>query len=249
MSAQQWQEQFATRIRDPEQGVQPSWIQPERMAIYEALFFNNVDSFVSNGFPVLRSLFAEARWLCLIRAFMRDHRCTTPYFSKLGEEFIAWLKTAYRAEDGDPTFLVELAHYEWVELALTLAESTTGEQLPAGTLHWSPLALPLAYHWPVQHLGAEYRPESPPEQPTCLLVWRDTEEQVRFMQLTPFTYHLACRLREASEQGPVPRLAGLLSELAKQSDLNADEAYFQHVHSLLETWLRQDILLGTLPLE
>lgn len=249
MNAQKWQEQFAARIRAPELAIQPSWVNPERMAIYEELFFNNVESFVRSGFPVLHSLFDEARWLRLIRAFIRDHCCTTPYFIKLGEEFITWLNTAYQAEDNDPLFLIELAHYEWVELALTLADFTACDHLPAKTVYWSPLALPLAYQWPVQNLGPHHRPEIAPEQPTCLLVWRDAEEQVRFMQLTPFTYHLACRLREVSERGQIPRLPALLSELAEQSAITADEAYFQQVHTLLEDWLRQDVLLGTLPLE
>ncbi|PXX50942.1 hypothetical protein SAMN05660489_06346 [Pseudomonas sp. LAMO17WK12:I10] len=249
MNARQWQEQFAARIRDPERATQPSWIQPERMAIYEELFFNNVESFVSNGFPILHSLFDDERWQRLIRDFLRDHRCTTPYFSKLGEEFIAWLETSYQSEEGDPPFMTELAHYEWIELALTLADSAACGQLPAGSWHWSPLALPLAYRWPVHHLGPKYWPASEPELSTCLLVWRDAQEQVRFMQLTPFAYHLACRLREAGEKGEVPRLAELLPELAKQSGLSANEAYFQHVHALLRSWLRQNILLGALPLE
>ena len=122
------QRRFAARIRDPQQALPPG-IATERMAIYEELFFNNLDGFISSGFPVLRQLFDEPRWHRLVRAFMREHRCRTPYFSQLGEEFIGWLQDGYRAEEGDPPFLLELAHYEWVELALSLAEAPV-ETLP-----------------------------------------------------------------------------------------------------------------------
>ncbi|MEN1639897.1 putative DNA-binding domain-containing protein, partial [Pseudomonas aeruginosa] len=152
------QRRFAARIRDPQQALPPG-IATERMAIYEELFFNNLDGFISSGFPVLRQLFDEPRWHRLVRAFMREHRCRTPYFSQLGEEFIGWLQDGYRAEEGDPPFLLELAHYEWVELALSLAEAPV-ETLPQAW-SWSPLAWPLAYRWPVHRLGPSHRPMEP----------------------------------------------------------------------------------------
>ena len=64
------QRRFAARIRDPQQALPPG-IATERMAIYEELFFNNLDGFISSGFPVLRRLFDEPRWHRLVRAFMR----------------------------------------------------------------------------------------------------------------------------------------------------------------------------------
>ncbi|MFL9694731.1 HvfC/BufC family peptide modification chaperone, partial [Aeromonas veronii] len=73
------QRRFAARIRDPQQALPPG-IATERMAIYEELFFNNLDGFIRSGFPVLRQLFDEPRWHRLVRAFMREHRCRTPYF-------------------------------------------------------------------------------------------------------------------------------------------------------------------------
>lgn len=198
------QRRFAARIRDPQQALPPG-IATERMAIYEELFFNNLDGFISSGFPVLRQLFDEPRWHRLVRAFMREHRCRTPYFSQLGEEFIGWLQDGYRAEEGDPPFLLELAHYEWVELALS------------------------------------------PAEPTCLLVWRDPAERVRFLHLSPFAYRLAQRL---SEEGEAPvALLPLLRELAGSCGLSADVEYFENAFALLEDWHAQGILMGEGALE
>ncbi|WCX17197.1 HvfC family RiPP maturation protein [Pseudomonas aeruginosa] len=238
------QRRFAARIRDPQQALPPG-IATERMAIYEELFFNNLDGFISSGFPVLRQLFDEPRWHRLVRAFMREHRCRTPYFSQLGEEFIGWLQDGYRAEEGDPPFLLELAHYEWVELALSLAEAPV-ETLPQAW-SWSPLAWPLAYRWPVHRLGSSHRPMEPPAEPTCLLVWRDPAERVRFLHLSPFAYRLAQRL---SEEGEAPvALLPLLRELAGSCGLSADVEYFENAFALLEDWHAQGILMGEGALE
>ena len=66
-----------------------------------------------------------------------------------------------------PPFAQELAHYEWVELALDVAEDEApvyeaGADLLAGAPVLSPLARPLAYTWPVHRLGAAYQPAEPP---------------------------------------------------------------------------------------
>lgn len=168
-----------------------------------------------------------------------------PYFSQLGEEFIGWLQDGYRAEEGDPPFLLELAHYEWVELALSLAEAPV-ETLPQAW-SWSPLAWPLAYRWPVHRLGPSHRPMEPPAEPTCLLVWRDPAERVRFLHLSPFAYRLAQRL---SEEGEAPvALLPLLRELAGSCGLSADVEYFENAFALLEDWHAQGILMGEGALE
>lgn len=222
-------EVFAARIRRPEATPLLPGIAPERMALYEELFFNNIQSFIDSGFPVLRRLFDDARWQRLLRAFIADYRCHTPYFLQIGEEFIAWLQQGYVAEPVDPPFLLELAHYEWVELALDVADA----ELP--TQGWSPLAWPLAYVWPVQQLGMDYCPATPPAEPTCLLAWRDADDRVRFQQLSPFAYHLALRLQagEASSEA--------LVNLAADSGLPADQHYFNQACALLQEWQRQAI--------
>lgn len=226
---------FAARIRQPEAVPLLPGVAAERMALYEELFFNNIESFITSGFPVLHRLFDEARWHSLLRGFIAGHRCRTPYFLQIGEEFIAWLQQGYVAEAGDPPFLLELAHYEWVELALDVASAELPQQ------GWSSLAWPLAYVWPVQQLGVDFRPLTPPLEPTCLLAWRDGADQVRFQQLSPFAYHLALRLQagEASSEA--------LLDLAADSGLPADQHYFAQARALLQEWQCQDIWFPPTP--
>ncbi|HLA31173.1 MAG TPA: putative DNA-binding domain-containing protein [Pseudomonas sp.] len=229
MSGVELQRAFAARIRQPEQQPLPDGVAVERMALYERLFFNTIQGFISGAFPVLRRLFEAPRWEQLVRAFIAEHRALTPYFLQISQEFLVWLQQGYVAEPGDPPFILELAHYEWVELALDVSEAELPEQ------GWSALAWPLAYQWPVQRIGADYRPSEAPGEATCLLVWRDREDKVRFMQLSPFAYQLALRLQggEAALQA--------LQGLARQHGLNSDEAYFRNGQSLLDDWQRQGI--------
>jgi len=244
MSAVELQRAFAARIRKPAQEALLPGISAERMAVYEQLFFNTLESFLSGGFPVLHGLFDDARWQRLVRAFMAEHRCATPYFLEIAQEFLAWLQNGYVAERGDPPFILELAHYEWVELALDVAEAELPTRLSSADLltsqpRWSPLAWPLAYVWPVNRIGVDYQPQTPPAEPTCLLVWRDRADKVRFMQLSPFAYQLALRLQaNAQVSGET-----LLCELAASGGLNPDSHYLEQGRALLDEWRRNHILL------
>lgn len=243
MSAIESQRQFAARIRDPGAVDRLPGISPERMDIYEGLFFRNIEGFLASGFPVLRKLIPDARWHSLVRSFIASHCCRSPYFLEISQEFIDWLEDGYKAEAGDLHFMLELAHYERVELALDIADVTLPVAGPARInlleqpLQWSPLAWPLAYQWPVHQLGVDFQPAEAPALPTCLLVWRDRTHKVRFMQLSAFAYQLATGLQE----GNTVQL--LLHELARQSGLVADQVYLDQANALLSQWHAQDILL------
>jgi hypothetical protein len=229
MSGVEAQRAFAARIRQPAEQPLLDGVSAERMAVYEELFFNNIEGFISGAFPVLHRLIDASRWQRLVRSFIAEHQAHTPYFLEISQEFLAWLQQGYVAEAGDPPFILELAHYEWVELALDVSEA----ELPAQG--WSPLAWPLAYQWPVQRIGVDFQPATPPAEPTCLLVWRDGQDKVRFMQISAFVYQLAARLQTGDAAQPA------LLELAQQHGLKADTQYFNNAQTLLDDWQRQGI--------
>ena len=53
------QYEFTAHIRDPEHKPAPAGIEDRRMRIYRELFYNNVEGFLSNAFPVIRELLNE----------------------------------------------------------------------------------------------------------------------------------------------------------------------------------------------
>jgi hypothetical protein len=205
---------FARHIRDPARNPAPSDVAPARMALYRELFFNNIETCLGNGFPVLKSILAGDRWRELVQDFYARHRSKTPFFAEIPEEFLDYLQNERDERPDDPPFLRELAHYEWVELALAIDEAEGPAEVPeAGTdpLAWtvflSELAWPLAYGFPVHRIGPRFQPDRPPAEPTCLVVYRNREDAVKFVEINPVTYRLLERLRET---GPCPASGSLL---------------------------------------
>ena len=215
------QRDFADCIRQPQRQDLPPGVEPRRMQVYRDLFYNNVEGLLSNNFPVIRSLYDDAGWQLLIGEFLRDHRAQTPLFPEIGRELMRWLEQ--RAEDGrdDAPFLLELAHYEWAELALSLDEQEiaatphqAGGDVLAGIPVVSPLAWVLGYNFPVQRIRPDYRPTEPPAEPTWLLLVRGRDDQVSFLEINALTAALIERLRGNSEQSGGAVLAALLQEIA-----------------------------------
>ena len=83
--------QFAAHIRHPEQNPPPPDIEDRRLAIYRDLFYNNIQSFLASGFPVLKSILEQAHWHSMVRDFIYRHQSHSPYFLKISEEFLSYL--------------------------------------------------------------------------------------------------------------------------------------------------------------
>lgn len=187
--------EFTRYIRDPVINPAPADVKPERMAMYRELIFNNIEGFLAGNFPVIRKILDDRQWFELTQDFFSRHRCKTPYFSEIAEEFLDYLENG-RANPYAYPFLLELAHYEWVEMALSVAkEDVRANLLQLGdllhdTIRLSPLAWPLVYQFPVQLISPDYLPLAPPGQPTCLIAYRGQDDEVKFIEINPMTYRL-----------------------------------------------------------
>jgi hypothetical protein len=220
------------------------------MAIYRRLFFNNVSSLLASNFPVLRSLCDENRWAALVREFYAEHRCQTPLFPELASEFVRYLGDERGTRPADPPFLLELAHYEWVELALSLDERELDEVPadPAGDLLQgrpvlSPLARALAYRFPVHRIRVDFQPQQPPSEATHLLVYRDRDDNVKFLQLNEVTQSLL-QLMQAE---PSLNGAELLHRVARSIAHPDPRRVLEAGAGVLADLRARDVLLGTRP--
>lgn len=203
---QNLQHEFAEHIKDPDNSKAPVGIDDRRMAIYRDLFFNNIEGFVSSGFPVLRSLYCEHDWQRLVRCFFVEHQCHSPIFLDIAEEFVNFIASEYQLTPDDPHFMLELAHYEWVELAVSIKiETQTYEWCNVDDINTALLTLseaiwPLQYQNPVHLISLDYQPLEAPETATCLVVYRNKELDVDFMLVTPAIIHLITLLQNNSSQ-------------------------------------------------
>jgi len=242
------QTRFAAHIRDPENHAAPADVEDRRMDIYRQLFFNNINKFLAGNFPVLRRLYDDKAWQQLARDFYSEHRCQTPLFPELPKEFLRYLQEQRKDRPGDPAFLLELAHYEWVELALSMDENeledtaanTTGDLLK-GVPVLSPLAWPLSYQYPVHKIRPGFEPTAPPDEATHILIYRNRSDQVKFMQLNDVSRLLLNFLQE--NRG----LTGLelLSKIASNINHPNPSVVIDNGEKLLQDFRNKDIILGT----
>jgi hypothetical protein len=133
----------------------------------------------------------------MIRDFMVRHRCQTPYFLEISQEFIRYLQQVRQPQARDPEYMLELAHYEWVELALDVADvepDWTGIDANGDLLEGRPVvsatAWSLAYHYPVHRIGPGWQPEAGSQEHTWLIVYRNREDTVKFMEINAVTARL-----------------------------------------------------------
>jgi hypothetical protein len=224
---QQMQHAFAAYLRDPEGFPVPEGIPANRGNIYRDLLYNNIESFIAAGFPVLKSLLSQETWARMIRNFYATHRCQSPLFTDISKEFLDYLQRSHQPES-HPPFILELAHYEWIELALSVAEPEPPECQENSDFQWleahvqlSPVALPLAYRYPVHTIGPSHQPAEAPASPTFLVVYRNREDQIKFMEATPVVY----RLLELLTSCPDLSLGQLLHQIADELRLPANEAF------------------------
>ncbi|RLQ23210.1 DUF2063 domain-containing protein [Seongchinamella sediminis] len=208
---------MAAHLRDPEGAPAPAGIEERRLQVYRELIYNNIEGFISGGFPVLRSLYPQPEWDQLVRMFMDTHRCKSPYFLEISQEFISYLLNEHQLRECDPPFMAELAHYEWVELALDIAEDEL--PAPADTIdletccpRLSPLAWVLSYQFPVHRVGAGYRPQTA-DQPTYLVVYRNHRDEVEFIELNAATARLLELIRDNDSASSVEILSALAREM------------------------------------
>ena len=244
---QRLQYQFAAHIRDPENQAAPAGIEDRRMNIYRELFYNNVEDFLATGFPVLRKLTANAHWQAMVRDFYARHQCHEPQFFRIAEEFLRYLDDERGAVAGDPPFLRELAHYEWVELALSVSEQDLTPELadPNGDLLAqvpvvSPLAWTLAYDYPVHRIGPDFQPQAAGAEPTLLVVYRNRADDVKFMEINAITARLLQLIGDEPASG-----AAQLERIAAEMKHPQPAAVVAEGATILQGLRARDIILGT----
>lgn len=239
------QRRFTAHLRDPKLPP-PSGIEDRRMKVYRDLIYNNVEQFLRKGFPVLHSLMAVPEWHAMVRDFLRLHRCKSPFFHDISLAFVEWMQQQAEIDQPRP-FAAELAHYEWVELALAISDQNVEqEQVDAnGDLAESPPAVsPLAwclhYRFPVHRIGPDFQPQAAEDGPWHFVVFRDRSDQVRFLQSNPLTHALLETLRQTRLPG-----RAVLAELAEALGQGEVEAWQASGLAILQRLRAQGVILGT----
>jgi hypothetical protein len=243
---QDYQRAFTGHIRDPKKNPRPKGVPAGRMKVYNDLLFNNIFGQISSCFPVARTVLGKRKWRQLVREFFATHRCRTPYFRQVPEEFLQYMQQ--RGSSGsDPDFLIYLLHYEWVELAVDISSNETdmsaidpAGDLCAGNPVLAPAHMLLAYPYAVHRISKRFQPTPQQQEQTCLLVFRDSNDKVRFIVLNPVSARLVA-LIEAGNVSGEQALAQIVAELKHPNPASA----LAGGQAVLENLRKEGAILGT----
>lgn len=236
------QRQFAQQIRQPQDNILPEYDQ-RRMAVYQDLFYNNLEGFLAGCYPVLKEILTgNNRWEVLTRDFMARHACTTPYFLQICEEFLIYL------ERNDlplalPDYSRDLAHWEWMELFADISvaqdnPAVFNAELPDAVVQITALAWLCQYTYPVHQISAQYAEPQPAD--TYLLVHRHADK-VSFVVLNPLSALLFQALQQNSQQQSCSQI---LRNIAEQTGLDAERVINGGLQ-ILDQWKAVGIVLGS----
>jgi uncharacterized protein len=205
MSAfQVYQAAFTAHLRHPSENSKPAGVSDQRMRVYRDIVFNNFFASVSTCFPVLLGILGKRRFTKLVRQCFFSQQFKSPLFQDIPGSFVDFLQSFALPEARLPDYTAQLAHYEWIELALsrqmdfepvaTLAEP----MMTARAFLYCEPQLPAAhrllhYDFPVHQLSKKQSTIAPAA--TYLLVYRTADFQIRFIQLNAATYQLLQQLQ------------------------------------------------------
>jgi hypothetical protein len=231
--------EFTAYIRDPLKYQAPADVKKPRIEMYRELIFNNIESFLADNFPVLKKILSAESWQSLVQDFFSTHISKTPYFAEIAEEFLDYLENE-RNHPADLPFMLELAHYEWVEMALSIAKQELPESLPSRQplldqrVQLSPLAWPLAYQYPVHRIAPSFIPECLPDQPSFLIAYRDAFYNVNFIEIAPLTF----RLLQVIQENQAMTVKDCLRQVVQESNHPNPDLVMAHglqaLHELIE---------------
>lgn len=212
------QVELTQHLRNPDEHPGLAGVEDRRLGIYRELIFGNIEGFISGSFPVLHSLFSSEQWVRLVRGFIASHYAQTPYFLEISQEFLHYLMHERAAATDDFPFMIELAHYEWVELAVDVADvelpskGVIPTELLSSRPRVSPALMNLAYSYPVHQISTDFIPAEP--TPTYLVVYRNRADDVAFMESNALTNRLLYLLQTDTSNTLDVQLASIAQELA-----------------------------------
>lgn len=195
------------------------------MKVYKELVYNNLEGFLLACFPVLRQVLGKRLWTRLVRDFLSVHRCHTPYFRQIPDEFIHYLKIERGVRAEDPACMQDLAHYEWVELLLSvssreidLALIDIDGDLMSGRPALNPLLSLQSYAYPVHRISPRFKPGAEQREETHFAILRNRDDEVKFIVLNPVSMRLLFLLQSTALSGA----AALLQIAAELKHPDAD---------------------------
>ncbi len=236
---QRYQLEFTAHIRNPKANKKPEKVDDARMAVYREIVFNNIFGAVSACFPVCVQVLGKHAWEKLVRQFFANYQATSPIFREIPQQFLQFLNTAGNL----PAYFQQLAHYEWVELAINTQQTEAANlSKKMDLLNEKPILAPahmlLEYDYAVHKISKRNQPKI--TEQTYLLAFRNSEFKVKFIEVNSTTYQLLRLLKENNMTGKQALVR--LAEDIKHPDT---DAVIQFGAEILRDLANQDAIIGS----
>ena len=246
-SFQQYQFAFASHIRNPRLNKRPQGVEARRMKVYNELLFNNLEGFLLACFPVLRQVLGKRKWSKLVRDFFTEHRCHTPFFRQIPDEFIHYLKNERGDREEDPAFMQDLAHYEWVELMLSVSNKvinfelidTLGD-LMNGQPALNPVMSLQSYAYPVHRISPRFKPTAEQKEETHFAILRNSDDEVKFILINPVSMRLLSLLQATALSGKE-----VLMQIASEMKHPDPQVVLAGGLEIMQSLQQSEVILGT----
>ena len=240
-SFQAYQQIFCAHVRDSKRNKPPANVVKARMAVYSEIVFNNLFSSVSACFPVSSAVLGKRAWVKLVRGFFAHYPSQSPIFRDIPKTFLNYLNS----QQNLPIYLFSLAHYEWVELAVSTMEtvpfgvvnSTENKDLMVDCIVVNPTLALLKYHYAVHQISQKNKPKTPLDQPVYLAVYRNEAFKVQFVELNEMTAQLLHVLKDKQQSG-----VEALTQLAESLNYPEPQALMTFGASILQQLHTQEII-------
>lgn len=164
----------------------------ERFLIYRTLVHNRLRAATREFIPRAVARRGTDAFVRDFARFMQARASTSPYLRDVPGEFVAWVLPQWAADPDLPPYLCDLAQHELLEGEVR--NDPHGGERPTGKpvaleepLLFDGTARLMHYAWAVHKLPYATDDRSEPEaRPTTLLVFRDIDAKVRYLELTPW---------------------------------------------------------------
>lgn len=164
----------------------------KRFLIYRTLVHNRLRSAAREFIPRAAARRGKEAFVADFAVFMDEHASKSPYLRDVPGEFVAWVLPRWAADPEVPRFLGDLARHELLEGEVR--NDPAGDDVPTGKpidleapLRFDGSCRLMHYGWSVHRLSYSTDDRTAPEEvSTHLLVYRDADAKVRYLELTPW---------------------------------------------------------------
>ena len=221
----------------------PDGLEGSRIGTYRRLVRHNLDQVLRDLLPRTSARLGDRFW-SEAAAFYEARGPRTHYLRDVPGELVAWVSSRWGEDASMPAWAIDLARYEVASHEASAAEGDRETRADAALSLDAPVVM--ADHVRLLRLGHAVHElplddderAVPVRRDVALVVYRDAELELRFLELTP----AAAAIVERLLAGTIVRAA--ITEGAHAAGVPVDDALLVGTSALLADLAERGVLLG-----